>query len=345
MNEETNQAVEAIKQDVGQLNGKSDLDDITVNIEEAVADNLRKPQAEAAPAAEAVPQTQEASKPHRKRQSLSKSARLAQDKLKAQSLAEFYYNETLKLAEDNARKDKLLAEQVGATIDTQLMYLENAMIQASDYEDPEAAKAKISSKMAELYSLKQKNQGNSDQLARKPIYAPQPPQGMTDDVNPNFALWLSDRPEIDQNSPYFNPDVATHVDQAMFNYNNYLNGSGYGHLIGSPQYFDEVDRYIDEEIYGIRQAAPVAQSYNVRPAQPAQNLPPKRPINPVGSNNSMTNQRTNPKSISLTPEEAEIALAVRTHNPNITDAEKLKMFAQNKMKMIAEDNLRRSIPR
>lgn len=257
-----------------------------------------------------------------KRNLASKNARLEQDRVRAEKLAEHYYNQSLVLEQELVKKDKIIALHYNDNLETKLEYLKNAYEVAAsegDYKTQAEAQALIS----EFHAKKEV----SRQEHHRPYDYKVPPPALDDTpaVNPAYVDWIYENPWADRDNPEFNQELAEEVDSAMGMLNKHLTVTGRTELIGSREYFAEINRYLED-----RYNPP-----NSPPPPPITRAVPKQAVNPVNYRNSSSRIDSRPGNprITISPEEKEIALRI-SYRDHVSDSEKIKRYAQNKLKMM-----------
>ena len=81
------------------------------------------------------------------------------------------------------------------------------------------------------------------------------------DNNHLHSQWLRENPELDENSRYYDPNLAKKVIKEANKLNEYLESKGMTHFIGSRDYLDKLDEYI--EYYGNKSPGNNLQGYGV----------------------------------------------------------------------------------
>ena len=119
-------------------------------------------------------------------------------------------------------------------------------------------------------SYQNQQNNNYQQQNQQQEYQHQTDQGLDDDeepVNENLVNWVHKTPWANPNKREFNQRMVNDVAAYSVILDNQLEDSGRSHLIGTPQYFKTIDKYVDNRYFKNKSPVLAKSSHSVAPVK------------------------------------------------------------------------------
>lgn len=187
------------------------------------------------------------------------------------------YDENLKRRYENARIAKARAMEEG-DIQSQI--------------DADSDLAMISNEVYQTNFIKAQNNYQSSQYQQQPA-------NQYHDNSHHASQWVQENPWFNNSSEEFDPWLAGQVDAACADYDTNLRNSGQGHLIMSPAYLNEVNKYADSLIRHRNQNGQSKRELNMKQS--------RTPVSPVRNGYSQTQNSSVRQKVKPSQEEKDLA--------------------------------------